>query len=67
MAGAVTAMAGAVAGLVRADARPAASGSASVVSASEANWLLYMPVERTSLVGYLAGNAWPTIQIAEKR
>jgi hypothetical protein len=63
----VTAMAGAVAGLVRADARPAASGSASVVSASDANWLLYMPVERTSLVRYLAGNAWPTIQIAEKR
>ena len=63
----VTAMAGAVAGLVRADARSAASGSAVVASASDANWLLYMPVERTSLVRYLAGNAWPTIQIAEKR
>ncbi len=63
----VSAMAGAVAGLVRTDARSAASGSAAAASASDANWLLYMPVERTSLVGYLAGNAWPTIQIAEKR
>lgn len=63
----VTAVAGAVAGLVRADARSAASGSAAVASASDANWLLYMPVERTSLVRYLAGDAWPTIQIAEKR
>lgn len=63
----VTAMAGAVAGLVRPDARSAAGGSAAAASASDANWLLYMPVERTSLVRYLAGNAWPTIQIAEKR
>jgi hypothetical protein len=63
----VTAMAGAVAGLVRADARSTASVSASVVSTPDANWLLYMPVERTSLVRYLAGNAWPTIQLAEKR
>ncbi len=61
-------MAGVASGLAQPDSR-----SESVVtgdwtaSASGGNWLLYMPVERTSLVRYLAGNAWSKIQLAEKQ
>jgi multidrug efflux pump subunit AcrA (membrane-fusion protein) len=61
-------MAGLASGLGQADSR-----SESVVtgdwaaSASGGNWLLYMPVERQSLVQYLAGRAWTKIQLAEKQ
>ena len=37
------------------------------VADSGGNWLLYMPVERKSVVRYLAGNAWSKIQLAEKQ
>lgn len=44
--------------------RMAAADRAPAVS--DANWLLYMPVERAALVQYLAGRSWPGIQMASQ-
>ncbi len=50
---------------VRRNATPTRMAAADrAPSASGANWLLYMPVERPALVQYLAGRSWPGIQMA---
>ena len=51
------------AGSGRLDAASASSARGGTASAG-ANWLLYMPIERESLVQYLAGGSWPGIQMA---
>jgi len=53
-------------------ARGRASSAASTAAAdrtparTDANWLLYMPVERPALVEYLAGRSWPGMQTASR-
>lgn len=55
----------------RADGRPTPAATRAVAAdrvspTPQANWLLYMPVERAALVDYLAGRSWPGIQMAAK-
>jgi hypothetical protein len=62
-------IAGMASGLALADGRSESvvAGDWTAARVSSGNWLLYMPVERSSLVQYLAGRAWSKIQLAEKR